>query len=155
MGCRASTLRSEATGSVFAACSVSGSDPEIIQSRQWNLEDEKIIKRQLDYEFLDTLFSMIVGWAINSAMILLAAAAFFAHHTPVSELQQAHEMLHPLLGNYAPVLFAVALLFSGISSSITSGMAAGSLPIRTGIARVLASSRFTTVSVWPLRSVFW
>jgi manganese transport protein len=100
---------------------------EIIQSRQWNLEDEKIIKRQLDYEFLDTLFSMIVGWAINSAMILLAAAAFFAHRTPVSELQQAHEMLRPLLGNYAPVLFAVALLFSGISSSITSGMAAGSI----------------------------
>jgi manganese transport protein len=100
---------------------------EIIQSRQWNLEDERTIKRQLDYEFLDTLFSMIVGWAINSAMILLAAAAFFAHGFPVSELQQAHEMLQPLLGNYATVIFAVALLFSGISSSITSGMAAGSI----------------------------
>ena len=100
---------------------------EIIQSRQWNLADEKTIKRQLDYEFLDTLFSMIVGWAINSAMILLAAAAFFAHRIPVSELQQAHEMLRPLLGSYAPAIFAVALLFSGISSSITSGMAAGSI----------------------------
>jgi manganese transport protein len=100
---------------------------EIIQSRQWNLADEKVIKRQLDYEFMDTLFSMIVGWAINSAMILLAAAAFFAHRIPVSELQQAHEMLHPLLGNYATVIFAIALLFSGISSSITSGMAAGSI----------------------------
>ena len=100
---------------------------EIIQSRQWNLENEKTIKRQMDYEFLDTLFSMIVGWAINSAMILLAAAVFFAHRVPVSELQQAHEMLHPLLGNYATVIFAVALLFSGISSSITSGMAAGSI----------------------------
>ena len=100
---------------------------EVIQSRQWNLEDEKTIRRQMDYEFLDTLFSMIVGWAINSAMILLAAAAFFAHGVPVSELQQAHEMLRPLLGNYATVIFAVALLFSGISSSITSGMAAGSI----------------------------
>lgn len=100
---------------------------EIIQSRQWNLEDEKVIKRQLDYEFLDTLFSMIVGWAINSAMILLAAATFFAHGTPVSELQQAHETLHPLLGNYATIIFAIALLFSGIASSITSGMAAGSI----------------------------
>ena len=100
---------------------------EIIQSRQWNLEDEAVIKRQLDYEFLDTLFSMIVGWAINSSMILLAAAAFFAHGIQVSELQQAHAMLHPLLGKYATVIFAVALLFSGISSSITSGMAAGSI----------------------------
>jgi manganese transport protein len=45
---------------------------EVIQSRQWNLEDEAVIRRQLDYEYYDTLFSMIVGWAINSAMILLA-----------------------------------------------------------------------------------
>jgi len=100
---------------------------EIIQSRQWNLEDEKVIQRQLDYEFLDTLFSMIVGWAINSAMILLAASTFFALGTPVSELRQAQEMLQPLLGRYAAVVFAIALLFSGISSSITSGMAAGSI----------------------------
>lgn len=51
---------------------------EIIQSRQWNLKDEKVIKKQLRYEFMDTLVSMIIGWAINSAMILLAAAAFLA-----------------------------------------------------------------------------
>jgi manganese transport protein len=100
---------------------------EIIQSRQWNLEDEKIIKHQLGYEFFDTLFSMIVGWAINSAMILLAAATFFSHGVQVSELQQAHVMLLPLLGNYATIIFAVALLFSGIASTITSGMAAGSI----------------------------
>lgn len=74
---------------------------EVIQSRQWNLEDEKIITRQLDYEFFDTLFSMIVGWGINSAMILLAATTFFKHHTPVSELQQSKELLVPLLGSNA------------------------------------------------------
>jgi len=39
---------------------------------------KKIIKKQLRFEFADTLFSMIVGWAINSAMIILAAATFFA-----------------------------------------------------------------------------
>jgi manganese transport protein len=100
---------------------------EIIQSRQWNLEDEKIIKHQLGYEFFDTLFSMIVGWAINSAMILLAAATFFLRGVQVSELQQAHAMLRPLLSNYATIVFAVALLFSGIASTITSGMAAGSI----------------------------
>jgi manganese transport protein len=100
---------------------------EIIQSRQWNLENENVIKRQMDYEFLDTLFSMIVGWAINSAIILLAAAVFFANKVSVSELQQAHEMLYPLLGRYATSVFAIALLFAGISSSITSGMAAGSI----------------------------
>ena len=100
---------------------------EIIQSRQWNREDEKIIKKQLRFEFTDTLVSMIIGWGINSAMILLAAATFFKTKTPVSELQQAKELLAPLLGMHASIVFAVALLFAGIASTITSGMAAGSI----------------------------
>jgi manganese transport protein len=100
---------------------------EIIQSRQWNLKDDTIIKRQLKFEFFDTLFSMIIGWAINSAIILLAAATFFRTGTPVSELEQANRLLAPLLGNHATIVFAVALLFAGIASSITSGMAAGSI----------------------------
>lgn len=100
---------------------------EVIQSRQWNLQDEKIIKKQLRYEFFDTLFSMIVGWAINSAMILLAAAVFFKTQTPVTEMQQANHLLEPLLGKNASVVFAVALLFSGLASTITSGMAAGTI----------------------------
>lgn len=100
---------------------------EVIQSRQWNLEDEKVIKRQLRYEFWDTFLSMMIGWAINSAMILLAAASFFKNGTSVTELQQANSLLQPLLGNNAAVIFAVALLFAGIASTITSGMAAGSI----------------------------
>lgn len=100
---------------------------EVIQSRQWNLQDETVIKKQLKYEFLDTLFSMIIGWGINSAMILVAAATFFTYGIHVSELSQAQEMLKPLLGNAASIVFALALLFSGISSSITAGMAGGSI----------------------------
>ena len=56
-------------------------------------------------------------------MILLAAAAFFATRTPVNELSQASQLLTPLLGNNATVVFAVALLFSGVASTTTSGMA--------------------------------
>jgi manganese transport protein len=100
---------------------------EIIQSRQWNLQDEHIIKKQLRFEFADTLFSMIVGWAINSALILLAAATFFSNGQKVGELQQAEKLLEPLLGNNASVVFAVALLFAGVASTITSGMAGGSI----------------------------
>ncbi len=100
---------------------------EVIQSRQWNLQEEKVIKKQLRYEFLDTIFSMIIGWAINSAMILLAAATFFKSQTPVTELQQANHLLAPLLGKNAAIVFAVALLFSGLASTTTSGMAAGSI----------------------------
>ncbi len=100
---------------------------EIIQSRQWNLQNEKVIRKQLKFEFADTLFSMIVGWAINSAMIILAASTFFQHNQLVDELQQAERLLRPLLGSNATVIFAVALLFSGIASSITSAIAGGSI----------------------------
>ncbi len=100
---------------------------EVIQSRQWNLEDDKIIKKQLKFEFADTLFSMLIGWAINSAMILLAAATFFNTKIPVTELGQASQLLTPLLGKNAAVVFAVALLFSGLASTVTSGMAAGTI----------------------------
>ena len=100
---------------------------EVIQSRQLNLEDDKVIRRQLRYEFWDTFLSMMIGWAINSAMILLAAATFFKSGSTVNELQDASALLQPLLGNNAAVIFAVALLFAGIASTITSGMAAGSI----------------------------
>lgn len=99
---------------------------EVIQSRQWNLQDKSIIEKQLKYEFIDTLFSMIIGWAINSAMILVAVS-FFVNNLQVTELEQAQIMLKPLLGNAASVVFAIALLFSGISSSVTAGMAGASI----------------------------
>ncbi len=100
---------------------------EVIQSRQWHLEDEAVIQKQLNFEFLDTLLSMSIGWAINSAMILVAAAVFFTHNIQVDDLAQATDMLRPLLGSSAAILFAVALLFAGISSTVTAGMAGGSI----------------------------
>ncbi len=123
-------------GSMFVIMSVLGAvvmphnlflHSEVIQSRQWNRENDTVIKKQLKYEFFDTLMSMLIGWAINSAMILLAAATFFQTKTPVSELQQANQLLVPLLGSNAAIVFAVALLFAGIASTVTSGMAAGSI----------------------------
>lgn len=99
---------------------------EIIQSRQWNLQDKEIMERQLKYEFMDTLFSMMIGWAINSAMILIAASVFFGN-VKITELGQAQQMLVPMLGSGAAIIFALALLFAGISSSVTAGMAGGSI----------------------------
>jgi manganese transport protein len=99
---------------------------EVIQSRQWNLSDDKTIRRQLKFEFLDTLLSMGVGWAINSALIIVAAAAFLGRG-PVRELAEAQRMLGPLLGPAAAAVFAVTLILSGFSSSVTAGMAGGTI----------------------------
>lgn len=99
---------------------------ETIQSQRIPEMGEQTIKRRLDYEFTDTIFSMVIGWAINSSMIILAAE-FFKKGIKVTELGQAKEMLVPLLGRNASLVFAIALLFSGISSSITAAMAGGSI----------------------------
>lgn len=100
---------------------------EIIQSRQWNLEEEQVIRKQLKFEFTDTLFAMFIGWMINSAMILVAASAFYSKGIIVNELSQAQLTLKPLLGSTAAVVFALGLFLAGYVSSITAGMAGGSI----------------------------
>ena len=130
------TVPSLPEGSLLIVMSVIGAvvmphnlflNSEVIQSHEYNRGDDASIRKLLKYEFSDTLFSMIVGWAINSAMILLAATTFFQTSTPVEELGQAKSMLEPLLGPNAATVFAIALLMAGLSSTVTSGMAAGSI----------------------------
>ncbi|MBS5950790.1 MAG: Nramp family divalent metal transporter [Clostridium sp.] len=99
---------------------------EVIQSRKWNLKDKSIMERQLKYEYMDTILSMIIGFIINSAMVLVSIT-FFRNNISVTELEQAQELLKPLLGNLAAIIFAIALLFAGIASCVTAGMAGGSI----------------------------
>jgi manganese transport protein len=100
---------------------------EIIQSRQLNQKGTGVVEKQLRFEFVDTLNSMVVGWAINSSMIILAAATFFASRTAITELGQAQAMLRPMLGRAAAIVFGGGLLMAGLSSSVTAGMAGGSI----------------------------
>ena len=103
---------------------------EVIQNRKWNNQGESAITSHLRFEWLDTLFSMVVGWMINCAMVVLAAATFFRAKTTVTSLPQAEEMLHPILGHtghLAATVFALALLCAGLASSVTAGMAGGSI----------------------------
>jgi manganese transport protein len=90
------------------------------------MKDKSILEGQLKYEFMDTLLSMMIGFIINSAMILVAIT-FYNNNIQVTELGQAQTMLKPLLGNTASLVFAIALLFAGLASSVTAGMAGGSI----------------------------
>lgn len=143
---------------------------EIIQSRQWNLEGDAAIKRLLRYEFLDTLFAMLVGWGINSAMILVAASVFYSGSVSVTELAQAHAALKPLLGRLAATVFGAALLLSGISSSVTASIAGGSIfagfyrePLdladshsRTGVIITLAGALLVIIFLTsPFSGIIW
>lgn len=94
----------------------------VIHSRKWGIsEDEK--RALLRYAKLDTLTAMLSGWVINSAMIIVAAAVFARHHVTVASIEQASATLHPLAGPMAGLLFSIALVFSGVGSSVTSSMA--------------------------------
>lgn len=66
---------------------------------------------------------MTLGWVVNSAMIVVAAAVFHQHGVRVESIEQASATLRPLAGPLAGLLFAVALVFAGVGSSITSSMA--------------------------------
>jgi manganese transport protein len=94
----------------------------VIHSRKWGIsEGEKMAL--LHYEKVDTLSAMLFGWGVNSAMIIVAAAVFSRHHVVVASIEQASVMLKPLAGPLAGFLFAVALVFAGVGSSVTSSMA--------------------------------
>jgi manganese transport protein len=87
-----------------------------------------ILSRFLRYELIDVFVAMNGAWLINSAMILMAAVAFVHTSNLQPTIQQAYHTLGPLFGRIAAVVFAVALLCSGLSSS-TVGVMAGQVII--------------------------
>jgi manganese transport protein len=74
-------------------------------------------------ERIEVLVAMNVAWVINSAMVIMSAAVFYAHGAQVGSLQEAHATLKPLVGNLSSLLFGVALLASGLSSSAVGTLA--------------------------------
>jgi manganese transport protein len=94
----------------------------VIHSRSWGSSVEEK-KRLLKYEKLDTTAAMFMGWVVNSAMIIVAAAVFARHGITVDSIEQASETLKPLAGPLAGFVFALALVFAGVGSKVTSSMA--------------------------------
>src|SRR5215813_780044 len=78
--------------------------------------------RHLRYELFDVLAAMNGAWLINSAMIVMAAAVFYGSGTGFS-FDEAYLTLQPLLPTVSGTAFALALLFSGLSSSTVGTMA--------------------------------
>ena len=82
-------------------------------------------RRALRYNFVDTLIALNVAFVINASILVLAADVFHANGIVVTDLRDAQRLLSPLLGtSLAGILFAVALLAAGQSSTITGTLAA-------------------------------
>lgn len=95
----------------------------LVQTRKID-RTEKGIKRALKFSFLDTTIALNIAFLVNAAILILAATVFFkTGNSHVAELKEAHRLLPSFLGNLAPVLFAVALIAAGQSSTITGTLA--------------------------------
>ncbi|MFV8268955.1 Nramp family divalent metal transporter [Flavobacterium sp. GT2N3] len=83
------------------------------------------IKQALKYNFIDSTIALNLAFLVNAAILILAAATFYKNGMfEVAEIQDAHRFLEPLLGSkLAPVLFAIALIAAGQSSTITGTLA--------------------------------
>lgn len=96
----------------------------LVQTRKINRDDASI-RKAIKYNFWDTTIALNLAFLVNAAILILAASAFHENGlTEVAELQDAHKLLAPLLSSeWAPKLFAIALIAAGQSSTITGTLA--------------------------------
>lgn len=96
----------------------------LVQTRKFDRSKEGI-KQALKYNFIDSTIALNLAFFVNAAILILAAATFYKNgYFQVAEIQDAHQLLAPMLGTkWAPILFAVALIAAGQSSTITGTLA--------------------------------
>jgi len=96
----------------------------LVQTRKFDRSPEGI-KQAIKYNFIDSTIALNLAFFVNAAILILAAATFYKNGMfEVAEIQDAHQFLEPLLGTqWAPVLFAVALIAAGQSSTVTGTLA--------------------------------
>ena len=82
------------------------------------------IKQAIRYNLIDSVIALNLAFFVNAAILILAAATFFTNgFHDIADIQDAHKLLEPMLGNWAAILFALALIAAGQSSTITGTLA--------------------------------
>ena len=96
----------------------------LVQTRKFD-RTKTGVRQAIKYNFIDSAIALNLAFFVNAAILILAAATFYKNGMfEVAEIQDAHRFLEPLLGTkWAPVLFAVALIAAGQSSTITGTLA--------------------------------
>ena len=96
----------------------------LVKSRQWESHQDSR-KEALTFSTLDALLALSLAFFVNAAILVLAGGSFYGRPgPPVTDLSQAYHLLTPILGtSIASVLFGIALLASGQSSTLTATMA--------------------------------
>ncbi|HLA52219.1 MAG TPA: Nramp family divalent metal transporter [Flavitalea sp.] len=96
----------------------------LVQTRRIK-PDHISISKALKWNFIDSAVALNVAFLVNTSILVLAATVFFTTgRTDVAEIKDAHQLLAPLLGSsLAPIMFAVALIAAGQSSTVTGTLA--------------------------------
>ncbi len=96
----------------------------LVQTRKFD-KSTKGIKQAIKYNFIDSAIALNLAFFVNAAILILAASTFYMNGMfEVAEIQDAHQLLAPLLGTkWAAILFALALIAAGQSSTITGTLA--------------------------------
>ncbi len=91
----------------------------LVQTRKINKTEEGI-RQALRFNRIDTTVALNIAFLVNAAILILAATLFHkTGNSDVGEIKEAHRLLPGFLGDTAPILFAVALIAAGQSSTIT------------------------------------
>lgn len=95
----------------------------LVQTRKFD-RSFKGMKEAIKFNFIDTAIALNLAFFVNAAILILAAAAFYVNgFYEVAEIQDAFKLLENIFGKAAPTLFAIALIASGQSSTITGTLA--------------------------------
>ncbi len=96
----------------------------LVQTRKFERTPEAK-KKAIKFNIIDSAIALNFAFFVNAAILILAATVFFKHGMfEVAQIQDAHKLLAPMLGSeLAPILFAVALIAAGQSSTITGTLA--------------------------------
>lgn len=95
----------------------------LVQTRKITRTDDGI-RSSIKFNLYDTVIALNLAFIVNAAILILAASAFFQNgYFKVAEIQDAYKLLEHIFGKIAPTLFAIALIASGQSSTITGTLA--------------------------------
>ena len=96
----------------------------LVLTRDIDRSDLALVKESINYFVFDSTMCLFSALFVNAAILIVAAATFHVNgFNEVATLEEAHELLKPLLGSGASILFAVALLASGQNSTLTGTLA--------------------------------
>lgn len=96
----------------------------LVQTRKFT-RDKEGMKKAFRFNVIDSVIALNLAFFVNAAILILAAAVFFQNGLfEIADIKDAHHLLEPLMGSQlAPILFAIALIAAGQSSTITGTLA--------------------------------